>query len=56
MSKPSKRPFDPGEAIILLRQAVAGLPMPSMFEQRDRGYGTLFQQVVACMISVRTYE
>jgi endonuclease-3 len=56
MSKPSKRPFDPGEAIILLRQAVAGLPMPSMFELRARGYGTLFQQVVACMISVRTYE
>ena len=37
-------------------KAVRDLPAPSMFELRNRGYGTLFQQVVACMISVRTYE
>lgn len=30
--------------------------MPSMFELRARGYGTLFQQIVGCLISVRTYE
>ena len=40
----------------LLREAVSGLPAPSMFELRNRGYGSLFQQIVACMISVRTYE
>jgi endonuclease-3 len=51
-----KEPFDPERAIVLLRKAVQGLPAPSMFELRNRGYGTLFQQVVACMISVRTYE
>ena len=56
MSELPKRPFDPEEAIRLLRVAVKGLPAPSMFELRNRGYGTLFQQVVACMISVRTYE
>ncbi len=48
--------FDPERAINLLRQAVEGLPMPSMFALRSLGYGSLFQQVVACMISVRTYE
>lgn len=51
-----KQPFDTGDAIQLLREAVAGLPPPSMFELRSRGYGSLFQQIVACMISVRTYE
>jgi endonuclease-3 len=52
----TKEPFDPERAITLLREAVKALPAPSMFELRNRGYGTLFQQVVACMISVRTYE
>ena len=51
-----KSAFDPVLAIRLLREAVRGLPAPSMFELRNRGYGTLFQQIVACMISVRTYE
>jgi endonuclease-3 len=56
MQRNAKQPFDPEQAIVLLRQAVAGMPAPSMFELRSRGYGSLFQQVVACMISVRTYE
>lgn len=49
-------PFEPRLAIELLRTAVRSLPEPSMFELRNRGFGNLFQQVVACMISVRTYE
>lgn len=56
MAVDEKEPFDPKRAIDLLRQAVQGLPAPSMFELRSRGYGSLFQQVIACMISVRTYE
>jgi endonuclease-3 len=56
MRDAAKQPFNPEQAIALLREAVAGLPAPSMFELRNQGYGTLFQQVVACMISVRTYE
>ena len=27
-----------------------------MFELRDRGYGTVFQQLVACIISIRTRD
>jgi endonuclease-3 len=56
MPEPRRKPFDPETVMHLLRQAVRDLPAPSMFELRNRGYGTLFQQVVACMISVRTYE
>ena len=56
MQRNAKQPFKPEQAIVLLRQAVHGLPAPSMFELRARGYGSLYQQVVSCMISVRTYE
>ncbi len=56
MQRNDTTPFDPKKAIELLRQAVADLPAPSMFALRARGYGSLFQQLVACMISVRTYE
>lgn len=56
MATLAKKPFDPGTVMDRLRRAVADLPVPSMFELRARGYGSLFQQVVACMISVRTYE
>lgn len=51
-----KLPFEPEQVMRDLRIAVHGLPAPSMFELRKRGFGSLFQQVVACMISVRTYE
>jgi endonuclease-3 len=56
MPIPTRKPFDPEQVIQILREAVRDLPAPSMFELRNRGYGSLFQQVVACMISVRTYE
>ncbi|MCO5220375.1 MAG: endonuclease III [Thermomicrobiales bacterium] len=56
MTADNMHPFDPDEAIRRLRQAVRHLPAPSMFQLRDRGFATLFQQTVACMISVRTYE
>ncbi len=40
----------------LLSEAVRGMPAPSMFELRNRGFGSLVQQVIGCLISVRTYE
>ena len=36
--------------------AIEGLPMASMHELGDDGFASLFQQVVACLISIRTYE
>ena len=38
---PPKQPFDPASAMRLLREAVRGMPTPSMFELRNRGYGSL---------------
>jgi endonuclease III len=39
-----------------LRQAVQSLPKAAMFELAERGYRSPFQQLVACMLSIRTYD
>ncbi len=51
-----KEPFDFDEAFRRLRGAVAGLPKAAMFELRDQGYGSLFEQLVASLISARTRD
>ncbi|HVS70238.1 MAG TPA: endonuclease III [Phycisphaerae bacterium] len=53
---PAKRPFDIHKAIPLLREAVEPFPAAAMFELRDKGYSTLFQQLIACIISIRTRD
>jgi endonuclease-3 len=52
----AKRPFDIHQAIPLLRKAVKPFPAAAMFELRDKGFPTLFQQLVACIISIRTRD
>ena len=39
-----------------IRKAVEPFPKAAMFELAERGYGTLFQQLVACVISIRTRD
>jgi endonuclease III len=39
-----------------VRAAVSGLPDAAMFALRDLGYGSVFQQLVACIISIRTTD
>jgi endonuclease-3 len=39
-----------------IRRAIAGFPKATLFELRDRGYSSLFEQLVACVISIRTYD
>lgn len=57
-----KLPFDVDEVLALVRAAVVGtVADAAMFELRDGsvgapGYGTLFQQLVACIISIRTRD
>lgn len=52
----AKDPFDIDLVFRLLRQATAGLPRAAMFELRDRGYGSPFEQLVAALISARTRD
>jgi endonuclease-3 len=48
-------------ALERVERAVAGVPAAAMFALRDGGdghpgYGTVFQQLVACILSIRTYD
>jgi endonuclease-3 len=58
---PPTRAFDVDAALGRVADAVAGVPPAAMFALRDGGdghpgYGTLFQQLVACILSIRTYD
>lgn len=52
----ARRPFDPHEVVRRLRDAVAGLADAAMFELRDRGWGSVYHQLVACVLSIRTRD
>ena len=53
---PGKQPFDIDEVFVRLRAACAALPKAAMFDLRDRGFGTPFEQLVSSLISARTLE
>src|SRR3954466_10184887 len=52
----AKRPFDIEEAIPLLREATAGHPKAALFELAAEGHGSLFEMLVACILSIRTRD
>ena len=52
----AKIPFDIDVAIERIRVAVKPFPKAAMFELRDDGFSTPFQQLVACLLSVRTRD
>lgn len=52
----AKQPFDLEVALLRLRIAVEPLPKAALFELAERGYSSLFEQLVACLISIRTYD
>jgi endonuclease-3 len=52
----AKRPFDFATAFRRIRKAVAPFPKAALFELRDLGHGTAFEQLVACIISIRTRD
>ena len=57
----SKRPFDIDAVVARLRVGTRGLADAAMFALRDGGdghpgYGTVFQQLVACILSIRTRD
>ncbi len=50
------RDYPAAEAIALANEAVRDKPKAAMFELADRGYRSVFQQLVACVISIRTRD
>ncbi|QJE00696.1 endonuclease III [Massilia forsythiae] len=51
-----KRPFDIGIALERIEQAVQPWPKAALFQLFEEGYTTTFEQLLACIISIRTYD
>jgi len=51
-----KKPFDIDLALKLITEAVRPFPKAAMFELAEDGFNSPFEQLVACMISIRTYD
>jgi len=51
-----KAPFDIHEAFQRLREVTEGMPKAEMFALRDAGYTSVFEQLVACILSIRTRD
>jgi endonuclease III len=51
-----KRPFEIDEAMKRLRNAVKPYAKAAMFELAEDGFGSPFEQLVACIISIRTLD
>src|SRR5512143_3881076 len=54
--KPVKQPLDIDRALSLIRTAVRPYPKAAMFELAEQGYSTPFEQLIACIISIRTLD
>jgi endonuclease-3 len=51
-----KKPFEIGLALRRIRKAVKPWPKAALFELAENGFTTTFEQLVACIISIRTYD
>jgi len=51
-----KRPFDIGTAFERIEEAVRPWPKAALFQLAEEGYTSVFEQLLACMISIRTYD
>src|SRR6266498_5999121 len=58
MTYPSmeKKPFDISVAVRRIRTAVKPWPKAALFELAENGFTTPFELLVACIISIRTYD
>jgi len=51
-----KHPFDINMALSRIEEAVRDFPKAALFELKEDGFGSVFEQLVACIISIRTYD
>lgn len=52
----TKRPFDLTVVLKRIEKAIKPFPKAAMFELYERGYTSLFEQLVSCIISIRTLD
>ncbi len=48
--------FDLNTALNRIETAIASYPKAAMFELAERGYNSLFEQLISCIISIRTLD
>src|SRR2546429_4202023 len=53
---PDKREFDIDEALTLIEEAVKPYPKAALFELAEAGFRSPFEQLAACIISIRTRD
>jgi endonuclease-3 len=51
-----KRPFDIDLVLDRIREAVRPFPKAALFELAEQGFDSAFEQLVACIISIRTRD
>jgi endonuclease-3 len=56
IDRPDKEPFDIDRALDGVREAVRPYPPAALFELAEEGYGSLFEALVGCIISIRTRD
>jgi endonuclease-3 len=56
MNEEIKLPFDIDVVMDRIREAVKSFPKAAMFKLADDGFNSLFEQLVACIISIRTLD
>lgn len=52
----TKKPFDIDLAMERIEKAVRPFPKAALFELAEAGFDSPFEQLVACIISIRTYD
>ncbi len=56
MDPQNQKPFDIDLAIERIRTAVRPWPKAALFQLAESGFSSTFEQLVACIISIRTYD
>lgn len=51
-----KSDFDLAIVLARIEQATESFPKAAMFELAERGYTSLFEQLISCIISIRTFD
>ena len=51
-----KLPFDIAAALPLVETAIAPFPKAALFQLKEDGYDSVFEQLIACLLSIRTYD
>jgi endonuclease-3 len=55
-TEPAKQPLDIDKALYLIEETARPYPKAAMFELAEQGFSTPFEQLIACIISIRTFD